>query len=937
MFATFLCLLTFLPPQQPTDGGTGGSVPTAARMLPRDALLAVVVDRPADHLAALQATPLWQLAASKIGSHVPADAAQQVLTQLEAVGWDAETRAAMLQGNHALAWTPGPQPGMPGVLLTMDFPGAPAAAQRLFTRLRSALPGAAPEQWPGADAVVLNLGPAKAWLVRRDTALVLGNHRTQVTRALAAASNPASDGIAHHAAFAAEFLASNRGRPLLTVFARPAECADVLRTLLPEAGDTPRSIARALQLDRMQHAVFSLRATDGQIVERTQLAWPGPQRGLLAALAGEPGGANSGAARLLPTGITGFATGRLDWGRVFDEGLGLAELIDPVVQTVARSFLGQTRDRSGIDLRDNLIGQLRGRCVVAHWPGTGAPEFVLWQELQDADQFTAAARALLSGAGDGMTETECAGVPAVRVDVTAVPGLQPIAAVIEGHLVVGSSTTALERAIRQLRQTESDAEVMAFLTGLPPGAAWVSWSRGADGASHQTVMCRDDRGYTSESRSGLGMLGTLATPWGGVGTDLPTDAPPRDVPTTPARLRAAQAAPPTTVPASDDERAILQRAEQAGMTADAGALAGLLTSSNAAVAARAAWLLGRLADAGTVPALTAACREHADPQVRLQALAALGRIPHPELTATAIEALDDDDRMVRAAAAGLLGRGDRAAAQQPLLALLARQGNGGNGTSVDLTAALLALHDLGGTQCLLPAASSVRTADRDAAQALTFLFQARSGELSPRDEATTLMAVLDHPVTMLRRYAIQRLGELKQPITAVALEGRLAAEDATLQPLLRVSLAAVRGELAPSDDLLEQASTNLALIGGRLGARWNAMPDLQRMMVLGMGGLALLAVFGLLLLRRRMLRQQRAEAAVTWLESSADHVQEEPAEAEWQDLDYEPAEWAAAGTVGIRLDQVRSPLDVDAGAPQAQDDDFAFQEEGGSGTADHRR
>jgi hypothetical protein len=76
----------------------------------------------------------------------------------------------------------------------------------------------------------------------------------------------------------------------------------------------------------------------------------------------------------------------------------------------------------------------------------------------------------------------------------------------------------------------------------------------------------------------------------------------------------------------------------------------VIDSSNAVHRARAAEALGEFLDAGGVPALTQAAAEDAEPEVRLAAVRALGRLNARAGHAALVTAFDDDDAKIRRAA-----------------------------------------------------------------------------------------------------------------------------------------------------------------------------------------------------------------------------------------------------------------------------------------------
>ncbi|MBK8101101.1 MAG: HEAT repeat domain-containing protein [Planctomycetes bacterium] len=318
--------------------------------------------------------------------------------------------------------------------------------------------------------------------------------------------------------------------------------------------------------------------------------------------------------------------------------------------------------------------------------------------------------------------------------------------------------------------------------------------------------------------------------------------------------------------------AVLQAAEAAGKKLDAEGVARLLHADSPEVAARAAWLLGRHKVEPAVGALCDALGTRAEVDVRLQAMAALVAIGAPAARAAALDALDDSSRDVRALAARYLTRHRSTQTADALLGMLSQFGREQTDIKpVDLVAALLALHDFGDPAALLPAATAVAIEHAATGQALAFLFQQLSPKLAPKDEATTLVAVLDHADATLRRYAIQRLGELRDATTATALERRLATEGPGLQPLVKVSLAQIRGGIETDDgDLLERARKNGAAIGELVTTRWQKLEPTAQWTILGLGGVAVVGLFLLLFARRRADRGPDAADVAAGLVAPSD-------------------------------------------------------------------
>lgn len=294
----------------------------------------------------------------------------------------------------------------------------------------------------------------------------------------------------------------------------------------------------------------------------------------------------------------------------------------------------------------------------------------------------------------------------------------------------------------------------------------------------------------------------------------------------------------------------LERQGEAG----ARELVGYLDHENALIVARACWSLGRLEHAPAVPKLIELLENHEDVEVRRHAMGALAAMSDPRTAQASVRALSDPDGTVRTLAASNVGKLKFDGAKDGLVSVLTAPEEPVE-EDVDAVTAILALRDLSDPTQLLPAATAFEREGRKAQEALAWMFQ----ELSPKletEEAKVLMAVLDHRSDLLRRFAIQRLGELADPKTASALEARLAQENDELRPLVEVSLAAVRG--ASGDGAGDLGST-LAARGRQLLDRAKAIwanPEQRQYVLAGGGGFVLLLFLISIGLRRRRRRRE---------------------------------------------------------------------------------
>ncbi|MGA1607514.1 MAG: HEAT repeat domain-containing protein [Planctomycetota bacterium] len=271
------------------------------------------------------------------------------------------------------------------------------------------------------------------------------------------------------------------------------------------------------------------------------------------------------------------------------------------------------------------------------------------------------------------------------------------------------------------------------------------------------------------------------------------------------------------------------------------------------VTARIAEALIRIGDARAAPALARLVRTAEDPALRRTGLRGLRSLRASDQAATAVAALDDADIEVRTLAATFVGEVGFRPARERLVAVVDRS------SGLDAAAALVALAEIGDPGQLLAAAAACRPEEAQTEQALAWMFQQLSPKLDAGREATVLMAVLEHEVPLLRRYAIQRLGELGDPRAVAALERRLAREDAPYVPLLELALAACRGEGAAP-------ATGSAT--GPVGALWASAEEMwadreQRTLALSALAGGLVLILGLLVALRRGRHRREAE---TWAE-----------------------------------------------------------------------
>lgn len=341
----------------------------------------------------------------------------------------------------------------------------------------------------------------------------------------------------------------------------------------------------------------------------------------------------------------------------------------------------------------------------------------------------------------------------------------------------------------------------------------------------------------------------------------------------------------STPTAEQDAASRLAELEKAGPKADAQALVELANGDVVGVSARAAWVLG--VDANKFPTATLRAVAEASPhaEARAQVMQALERRRDPASTATAIQGLLDADRRVRTFAAQLLGKLRVQAGVEPLLALIdSSRKQPPKGPVTDLQAALLALHDLEATPHLLRVAMALHDGKVEGVgEALAYCCQDLAPKMPTNEQITFLVAMLDHRETLVRRYAIGRLGELGEPTTAAALEAHLTKESKELRPLVELALAQVRKDKTPPPppDEMSRAKGNLSALWNQGSTWWwNLGVTMKALTAAGPIVAVVLAMSLFRWLRRRSDDKAAAAATVAMVQPSAEFVAQEAAEAE---------------------------------------------------------
>jgi HEAT repeat protein len=280
-----------------------------------------------------------------------------------------------------------------------------------------------------------------------------------------------------------------------------------------------------------------------------------------------------------------------------------------------------------------------------------------------------------------------------------------------------------------------------------------------------------------------------------------------------------------------------------------------LDSDSPRVVARAIFALGKLRASKSVPRLIEVALQSTSIEVQQQAMRALLLFGDRRTIQASMELLASKDATVRKIAATNLGRLKASEARDVLNALAAKT-DASRADDEDSAAALLALGEIGDPAVLLLASSSCKSPGKRSEEALVWLFQTLSPKLEGEGEETkALIAVLDHESTLLRRYAVQRLGDLRDPNAASALEGRLAQENDQLRPLVEVALASIRGGMG------EAEKTGLAGVAQQIGAAVQRLWSDRRIrgLIIAVGSFLAVVAIGLTMVFRRQRKRRKGE------------------------------------------------------------------------------
>lgn len=925
MICKVACLLSLLCaqvpglPQQGADPQPQALV-TAIRTLPRGTLAVLSVASIDEHLAELQQTGLYRLLGElPWGEPMRATIAKLRSDIASETGLSPAQLEALLRRGLSVALTGIDADGRPAVIAVAPLGDDAAAWRNAFVHLqKTGRLGSAhvrAELHGGVPILTLQeAAGARLVMCVHEGHLLAGYDTRDVEACLERLENSGSS-LADDPVFA-EFAARTAGEPepLVSFFAQPAAILQaVMPMLASESAEKVRAVLKGLRLDTMHGIGWLTHARDGRFHDIARLHFPAPRQGLLAALLGPGQPLRPEVASLVPPDASGFAVMQLGLDRLFEEAINLTRAVEPQAPRMVSASLASLRSRTGVDLEQDVLAILGTQIVSVGWPAednlhTHAAVLV---EVRDAWRVEQALTRLLKSLRVPLSDRPVSGR---KVYDLAMPGgalpVQPSFAFTNSQFVFATSERAMQSTLAQIASGTPNARVQTLLAAQPAGTTWLSQSdfgetarallrqaraampptapgqtlevldrlqRGLAlaGGSVETTMAMDDGGITLRTHSPVGNVWAI----GGVAV-VAAIAIPNLLKAKQAAERAAatqrdggdRSAARTRTPATDRERyeAIVAAEQQRGGRIPAVVIEGL-SSANVLVARRAAYAAGVLRAAEAVPQL---CRltTHDDVEVQRQAMAALAAIGDARSLQAAIAGLQNDELEVRQFAIATLARlRDRASINDLVLHL-----DSDAATEAEQLQATLALADIGDPQALLRAATVITTDGKRPDEALAYLFQTLSPKLAPDDESKVLMAVLDHASRLVRRYAIQRLGQLRSPAAVPALEGRLAQETDSLRPLVLVSLDAIRGETNRGGDtfdriretagnLWNQTREHAGPFVAKVRETWNQLPRNQQLAI-GGGGVGALAI--LLALNAWRRRRRRRAAQIQQLSSS---------------------------------------------------------------------
>ncbi|MSR39675.1 MAG: HEAT repeat domain-containing protein [Planctomycetes bacterium] len=847
-------LLTFAP-----QSGAPKTAPIPVAQQPRTSpIMAAAHGLPTDTVAALLIPPM-------LGGGL------QDLNQVEEFGAILDHLAALLplpeqlsttrlgralRNGAAFGWLPTQLNKPPSLLLVATLGNA----------LADIVPALATLPSTGGNGMVrfAITGKSKLFLAIRDGNLAIGATEAIVIAALERVRLQTAPSLAEDAQFAASLTGVTSPR-LAFMFARTNGILASLSERLPAALlPILTSLRRTATLDRLPWISAAWQVVGSDIV--ADISLPATDLPLfLAELTTLREPLSPTLAQVIPNTAKGYNFGTFNVKRTVAALEPMLATLLPEATKQWLKDLANIENQTGIDARDALFDGLTGQ--VATVTGVNG-ELTVIAALANANSFGKLLQKIVPALGIPMQYSTCAGLQCWRVNPTG-KGDTPLFAVIGNWLTIAGNDaqfTSVAEQIQSNKQNPAAAETLRTLSNqkaltlacngtlplleatlnalLGDAPAAITDQKTSLVRSLQTIILSQQVRSSELLKAGLRFTEHLAAEFG----------------------NSAALAKATTSNTATDTAAVnsLVKAEQTGPTQESvPAVEGLLTHTDSKIAARAAWLLGEWKVLHAALVLAQAAIQHSSPQVRFQAMSALVRVAGDSVIEQLTTLSSDSDRKIRTLAVQGLSRSNSPRATTAVLSILEKQGKEApQDTPTDLIAALMFLHDLGDAAILLPAASAITFENAQVGKGLTFLFQELSPKLNADQESNTLLAVLDHPITLLRQYAIQRLGELRKANTITALEGRLTKEGPMLQPLIQVSLAQIRGEAPVASNWLLRTKSNCQAIYQSGMGRWQALPDDRKNLTLATAGGTLTIALILVVLLRRTKKRRSADSVI---------------------------------------------------------------------------
>ncbi len=173
------------------------------------------------------------------------------------------------------------------------------------------------------------------------------------------------------------------------------------RSAIPPLGGR----AAGLGLDSIKRVESRWGIQDKGLVITVAVQAPRPRRGILALFDQPPMG--PGTTVVAPQGVTGFALLSVDPIRFGDAVMAMLKQNDPDSAASVGRFAARFQDRTGLSLRDDLLGKLGPRMAVLAPGGGGGSLFGMWfhppeiglvAEVKDARSFVTALDRLMTAA-----------------------------------------------------------------------------------------------------------------------------------------------------------------------------------------------------------------------------------------------------------------------------------------------------------------------------------------------------------------------------------------------------------------------------------------------------------------------------------------------------------------------------------------------------------